>query len=74
MALVDIDIEDYLDEVDAKFLIKELRRRQKEGTLHEDASGIFKALEDHEKWPEIKSVLDQQKQDWVIENWERIMP
>jgi hypothetical protein len=72
MAYVEIDIEDYLDDVDSKYLITELRKRKNNNTLKEDANDIFRAYEDSEKWPEIKTVLDQQKQDWVIENWNNI--
>lgn len=74
MALVDIDIEDYLDEVDTKYLIKELRIRKEKGTLKGDADDIFHVLEAWEKWPDITNVLEQRKQEWVIENWERIEP
>ena len=75
MALVDVDIEDYLDEVNTVYLIKELKARQKAGRMtKEDGQLIDKIEAAVPEWPEIKTVLDQQKQDWVIENWEKITP
>ena len=75
MALVDVDIEDYLDEVSTSNLIKELEIRKRRGNLSKENGKIIDLFEvDIPAWPPIKSVLDQQKQDWVIENWERITP
>ena len=65
MAFIDVDIEDYIDEISDYNLIKELKKRADQGK--EEAVLVF-------KWPEIETVLDQQKQDWVIENWNNIQP
>ena len=80
MASIDIDIEDYIDEISDYYLIKELKRRADNGNqkakdaFKEAAKEIIKEEEKESGWPEIKTVLDQLKQDWVNENWERITP
>ena len=72
MARIDVDIEDYLDEVDTRFLVREFQTRKKAGKLIKEIAVILDELDINGKWPEIKTVLDQQKQDWVIENWDKL--
>ena len=80
MATIDIDIEDYIDEIDDYFLIRELKRRADNGNkkakeaFKESVREVIKEDDEGDKWPEIKTIADQQKQEWVIENWERITP
>jgi len=81
MATIDIDIEDYIDEIDDYFLIKELKRRSDNGNKKcKDAykESVIDFLEqegeENTKWPEINTILDEQRREWVNENWERITP
>lgn len=74
MARIDIDLEDYLDEVDTRFLIRELNNRKKIGQLKNDLDEILDELEINDFCPPIKTILDQQKRDWVNENWDKIQP
>jgi hypothetical protein len=73
MTYVEIDIEDYLDEVPADCLIKELKRRKRDGKLSKEDDKFVGSKDDWiEDWPEIKSVSDQQKQEFIKENWNNI--
>lgn len=78
MAIIDIDIEDYIDEISDYYLIKELKRRANNKQTRKDLQEAFKELQEEEKkesgWVEIMTILDKQKQEWVNENWERIEP
>lgn len=80
MATIDIDIEDYIDEIDDYFLIKELKRRADNGNkkakdaFKESIRDVLKEDEEGQNWSKIKTISDQQKKEWVIENWERIEP
>ena len=78
MAITDIDIEDYIDEISDYYLIKELKRRANNKQTRKDLQEAFKELQEEEKkesgWVEIMTILDKQKQEWVNENWERIEP
>jgi len=74
---IDIDIEDYIDEIDDYFLIKELKRRANNKTGKKELAEAFKELqedggEEVAYWPEIKTLDDKLRRDWVNENWERI--
>ena len=77
MANIDIDIDEYIDEASDYMLVKELKRRTKRN--NKSIIEAFRELqeedgEDVEYWPEIKTLLDKQKRDWVNENWEEIKP
>jgi len=79
MALVDVDIEDYLDEVSDYYLIKELKRRATNKTTKKELMEAFRELQEDDGeavdyWPEIKTLLDKQKREWVNQNWEEIKP
>ena len=76
MAIIDFDIEDYIDEISDDCLIKELKRRKNHRKLKEYLKEAFKEFKEEERkesgWPEIRTILDKQKQEWVNENWEKI--
>ena len=79
MALIKVDIEDYIDEIDDYYLIKELKRRADNGnknakkTYKESVIDFIENKDDKiTLWPEIKTIADQQKREWVNENWDNI--
>lgn len=71
MALIKVDIEDYIDEIDDYYLIKELKRRADNGN-----KSVIDFIENEDDkitlWPEIKTIADHQKREWVNENWDNI--
>lgn len=76
MAQVDFEIEDYLDECDTRYLVRELVRRKVKGDILKDLDELVDEIEALIKpsWPEIKTLADKQKQEWVNQNWEGIKP
>ena len=78
MATIDIDIEDYLDEVSDYYLIRELKRRADNGnakaknSFNEDFKEVMDEFNEEGIWPEIKTLDDERRRDWVNENWNNI--
>lgn len=78
MATIDIDIENYIDEIDDYYLIRELKRRadnknkKAQESFKEIINEMIKGEEDKIGWPKILTVADKQKQEWIIENWDNI--
>ena len=73
MAYIDIDIEDYLDEVDTRFLVRELNDRKKTGKLKKELDEIIDELDiDPPGWPKIKTLMDKEKQEYILNNWDKI--
>lgn len=78
MATIDIYIENYIDEIDDYYLIRELKRRadnknkKAQESFKEIINEMIKGEEDVIGWPKILTVADKQKQEWIIENWDNI--
>ena len=64
MVTIDIDIENYIDEIDDYFLIKELKHRADNGNkkakdaFKESIKEVLVEDDEAEKWPEIKTISD----------------
>ena len=77
MAKINIDIEDYLDEVDEQVLFNELERRYKrmsKSVKVEFDDFVFGIMEDefNSGWPDVKTMADEIKREYIKENWDKL--
>lgn len=79
MAHIDIDIEDYLDEVDDHYLIKELMRRFESKnekirlSFKNEFKEILKEYDDDAGWPAIETLVDIEKKEYIVRNWNNLI-
>ena len=87
MATIEIEIDEYLNEASDYCIFDEALRRLKTGigtgtkAVHKRAEVLKElksAMEDNDepvtKWPEVKTLADMAKQEWIRENWDVFNP